>query len=271
VSSIYIPSFSEISAVAQGRGADSKAPGLWRGLVGAWPLQEVGGKTAFDVSGYRNHGTLKNMDAATDHVVTPMGRALDFDGSNDYVRINTKPVLTNQLTVCEWVLFANAAIVGGACSFCQQTWGAYTWDWEIYHGNSTPNLDFRAVGKLSSASPVLLDNSAYHICGVYDGANLRLYVNGKQSGADVAATGNVGNTAPDVEIGRGYNAYFSGRLANNLIFSRALSLSEIRSLYADPWAMYTLRRRVQVRGAAVGTTIRWPWQQRRRRRTAGVS
>jgi hypothetical protein len=199
-----------------------------------------------------------------------MGRALDFDGSNDYVRINTKPVLTNQLTVCEWVLFANAAIWGGACSFSQQTWGAYTWDWAIYHGNDYPNLDFRTVTKASSASPVLLNNSAYHICGVYDGANLRLYVNGKQSGADVAATGNVGNTAPDVEIGRGWAAYFSGRLANNLIFSRALSLSEIRSLYADPWAMYTLRRRVQVRGAAVGTTIRWPWQLRRHRRMAGA-
>jgi len=41
--SIYIPSFSEISAVAQGRGGDSQAPGLWRGLVGAWPLQEPRG------------------------------------------------------------------------------------------------------------------------------------------------------------------------------------------------------------------------------------
>ena len=70
---------------AESHGDLSDAPHLWRGLAGAWPMQEGGGVKAFDVSGYGNHGTLTNMDPATDWVVTEKGRALDFDGSNDGV------------------------------------------------------------------------------------------------------------------------------------------------------------------------------------------
>ena len=42
------------------------------------------------------------------------------------------------------------------------------------------------------------------------------------------------------------------------------------TIIAHPRLIYPSRRRVQVRGAAVGTTIRWPWQLRRHRRMAGA-
>ena len=61
-------------------------PGLWNGLAlnAHAPLGPTGA-TLRDVSGYRHNGTLTTMDLATDWVVTPLGWALDFDGTNDYV------------------------------------------------------------------------------------------------------------------------------------------------------------------------------------------
>ena len=55
-------------------------------LVGSWHLNEgSGATTAADTSGNGNNGTLTNMDPATDWVNGKFGKALDFDGSDDYV------------------------------------------------------------------------------------------------------------------------------------------------------------------------------------------
>mgnify|MGYP003394682368 FL=1 len=61
------------------------------GLVGAWSPAAQGrsigatGYTVPDLSGLGNHGTLTNMDAATDWVTTGGYPSLDFDGVNDHV------------------------------------------------------------------------------------------------------------------------------------------------------------------------------------------
>jgi len=61
-------------------------PSLWRGCVGAWaPCLGPSGLMLRDWSGFGNHGTLTNMDAAGDWVSSSGRYALDFDGSNDYV------------------------------------------------------------------------------------------------------------------------------------------------------------------------------------------
>ncbi len=60
---------------------------LARGLVGFWlPLPSLsGGMKLYDLSRYRNHGTLSNMDPRTDWVNTERGIALDFDGTDTSV------------------------------------------------------------------------------------------------------------------------------------------------------------------------------------------
>lgn len=63
---------------------------LRQGLVGAWcPSLPNGGSgnTLPDQSGYNNHGTLTNM-GPEDWVSGQYGRALDFDGSDDFVTIS---------------------------------------------------------------------------------------------------------------------------------------------------------------------------------------
>ena len=58
---------------------------LKQGLVGCWiPSVSGSGNTLPDVSGYGNHGTLTNM-SPDDWVSGQYGRALDFDGVNDFL------------------------------------------------------------------------------------------------------------------------------------------------------------------------------------------
>jgi len=278
---VQIPTFGEILTVSQGLGADSLAPGLWRGLVGAWPLQEPGGLTAFDVSGYRNNGTLTNMDPATDHVVTPMGRALDFDGNNDYVLCPTAKgaPTTGPVSLAAWIYCRSLAdrrsilsINGGASA-----------GYRIYVDVTTGDLVYLLLGvggyTFSVADPIP-PNTWTHVALVSTGnsrtATAYIHPLGSAGTSETKAIGNTAGTPTEIAIGTRYSASvaqnLNGQLVNPCVWNRALLPSEVLRLYTDPWEMHTLRRRVQVRGTeAGGATIRWPWQQRRHRRMAGVS
>ena len=75
-----------------------------------------------------------------------------------------------------------------------------------------------------------------HFAGTYDGASMRLYINGAEV-ASAAQTGSM--TANTVDVtGAGPNwaddNALSARLADCRVYSRALSLSEIQTLYAEP-------------------------------------
>ncbi len=68
--------------------SESAYPNLWRGLVGWWlpSVNPRGGNRLFDLSPFRNHGTLQNM-TNDDWVVSGGAGSLDFDGVNDHVSI----------------------------------------------------------------------------------------------------------------------------------------------------------------------------------------
>ena len=68
------PSFDESAVVVQALAA---APAI------RLPFGEPDGDMALDVSGNANHGTLRGPERVRDE----LGRALRFDGRNDYVRV----------------------------------------------------------------------------------------------------------------------------------------------------------------------------------------
>lgn len=69
-------------------------PSLWRGRVGSWaPLLGPTGLSVRDWSGFANHGTLTNMDAASDWVTSQGRYALDFDATNDFVSLGSTQLL----------------------------------------------------------------------------------------------------------------------------------------------------------------------------------
>ena len=69
----------------------------------------------------------------------------------------------------------------------------------------------------------------------YDGANRRLYVNGVQVASD-AKTGLIQVTSNPLSIGGTavYGEYFTGRIDDVRVYSRALSAAEIQADMATP-------------------------------------
>jgi len=93
---------------------ESAYPQFWKGQIGAW-VPELGptGNTLRDVSGFGNHGTLQNMDPATDWVIggNPRipGYVLDYDGSDDQAAMgDVVDVGTADITGVMWVKFTSA-------------------------------------------------------------------------------------------------------------------------------------------------------------------
>ena len=85
---------------------ESAYPGLWSGVVGYWaPCRGPTGLRLHDVSRGSNWGTLTNMDAATDWVVSDGRYVLDFDGANDVVSMDsTRTYITDAqpFTIMAW-------------------------------------------------------------------------------------------------------------------------------------------------------------------------
>lgn len=72
----------------------------------------------------------------------------------------------------------------------------------------------------------------YHVVGVSDGTEIRIYVNGVQG--DVTHSGIEMHDMPHLEIGRypeSDDGYFNGLISEVAIFNRALTPEEIRGLY----------------------------------------
>ncbi|MBI2624582.1 LamG domain-containing protein [Candidatus Parcubacteria bacterium] len=206
------------------------------GLVGYWSLNDGVGATATDFSGQKNHGTLTNMDPSTDWVNGRLGKALDFDGSNDYVNAGGTVVsgVTNKLSVSAWV--RNGLTNQGEFFVGNHQINAGLYDWGLYNAAAVNVYSFFIK---NTSETVVNSNSVtlaavnvwFHVVGVYDGANTRIYINGVQEDSD-AQTGNVNNAGYNTIFGGGWNSvYFNGLIDEVRIYNRALTAGEVSALY----------------------------------------
>lgn len=214
---------------------------LKQGLVGAWcPSLGASGFRLIDRSGYNNHGTLNNMDTATDWVPSGGKLALDFDGVNDYVDINIyKPSST--MTVSLWVNirnFSNSPLIYAWINsslspdfgFLETNSGGD----RLFFGNrntSTTQTSFRDY----TLSTALQASKWVHLTTVkYIGSDTGdLFLNGVRQ---TSFTGQLYATTGDSDRLR-LAAYVSfptatnGQLDDVRLYSRALTPSEILLLY----------------------------------------
>jgi chitodextrinase len=190
-------------------------------LRGYWAFNEGAGTTASDSSGNGNTGTIYNAAWTTS---ADSSGALAFDGSTSYVAIANSQSLdpTSQLTVEAWVkpqtlLDTQKMIVDKASAYTLGIIGG-----EVSFGVSGPGL------AVTSSGAGLAAGAWYHIAGVYDGASIRVYVNGEEKGAQ-NASGAIAATSSGVTIGRrgeSSSLWFQGAIDEVRIHARALSPSE---------------------------------------------
>lgn len=247
-------------AVAHSRGADSDAPDLWDGLVLDLPIAAGGGTTAYDVSGYDNHGTLTNMDPATDWVASPYGWVLDFVRTDSqYVNLptNAKGLELTASGGTLWVLCRQTEAVNAIhYGLISRTRTSNTltsaYSLRTYDDARKLRGQLQIGAELTSVVSAFELNAWNSLAHSWDGTNQYLWVNGKLVGQQVQ-DGVPAYTPPTFAyIGRSKNTYFHGQIASAGIYNRALALSEIQQLYADPQAMHRLRRRIFASAVAPG-------------------
>jgi len=224
----------------------SKAPNNL-GLVGYWTFNEGTSTVALDYSGNKNKGTLVNGPT---WVNGKQGKALNFDGGNDYVEVSDTPTLrfTTSFSVSSRIYFKatdgvnDDVIVTKTLHASSQT-GYYL----IQNvGATTVSVGFYdGVGyRIASGATSIGLNTWAHVVGIFDdnGNTLRVYVNGVQDGELTSVTGNPQSNTDPLNIGSNQDQL--GKTINGLIddvrvYNRALSAGEVAALYNVGAAKYT--------------------------------
>jgi hypothetical protein len=197
------------------------------GLVAAYGFNEGSGTAVADLSGSNNTGTVSGAL----WVSGKAGNALSFDGVNDVVTVNDSSslALTTAMTIEAWV---NPRTPSGWRTVVMKerpSGLAYT-----LYGNTAsnqPSVEITTTSgvELRGASALPL-NMWTHLAATYDGARIRLYVNGVQT-TTVAATGTLVTSASPLRIGGNlvWGEYFDGIIDEMRIYNRALTATEIQT------------------------------------------
>jgi O-glycosyl hydrolase len=207
-------------------------------LVLAFDFGEAGGTTALDASGNGNAGTISG---AARTAAGKYGGALSFDGSSSWVTVpaTNSLNLTAGMTLEAWVQPA-AASTGWATALLKERPGGLAYALYAADGAGRPpagyinrnGADVDAAG--SSALPL---NSWSHLAATYDGAILRLYINGTQVHSR-SQTGNIATSTGPLRIGGNgiWGEHFSGLIDEVRVYDTALTQTQIQTDMNSPVA-----------------------------------
>ena len=211
-------------------------PSVPANLVGAWGFDETSGTTAVDASGRGNTGTLNGPTRTT---AGKVGGALSFNGVNDWVTVADANVLdlTTGMTMEAWVRPTAVGSLWRTVMMKEQpnnnlTYALYAGDGAGHAGANVFTTADRGVTG-TTATPL---NAWTHLAATYDGATLRLYVNGVQA-ASRAVTGSIRATTGVLRIGGNNiwtNEWFAGLIDEVRLYNKALTAAEIQADMTKP-------------------------------------
>jgi hypothetical protein len=228
---IYLVSFVLVLSVALTSAAKAE-------LVGWWRFDEGSGTIVTDLSEYGNNGTLQGDPQ---WVNGKFGKALQFDGVDDYVEIPHADILTvdNEVTVMAWINverlgFSDADNYQGivAKSNNPRSYSLYTQGSGTLHFSTTSTATNAYVGS-SSSGQVPLNEWVHVAAKVEDGGHV-YYINGEPSGtggSDIVLPG-TDDTSPVVigRTGEGANRSLLGMIDDVRIYNEALTQEEIQAI-----------------------------------------
>ena len=198
------------------------------GLVAAWGFNEGTGSTVTDASGNNNTGTISG---ATWSTLGRYGNALSFSGTSNLVLVPYSSALnvTTGMTLSAWVY--PTATQSGWRTIVQREVDAYFLHASSDAGALRPGAGgtFNGTDHHLSAPSAIAVNTWTHLAVTYDGATLRLFVNGTQVNT-TPATGLLQTGTTPLRIGNNtYGESFQGRIDDVRIYNRAQTAAEIQS------------------------------------------
>lgn len=237
------------------------------GLVGAWSpaLSGATGSTLYDLSGRRNHGTLTNMDPATDWVIQNGYTALDFDASNDLVTAPLSAAGKIKQSFVAW-MWRSATSVTNGCGFAplandRLSFIAFS-DANLYASAENGTANYHVYNSIPGVG-------MHMIACVFDGSQatnatrLKTYVDGiyvAPSGTDGTIPTSLGSATP-FDLGRDtVGRPTGGRTMEAIVFDRVLHDRDIAHLYSlgpGGWAIPRQRRWNALGAAAASFQAAW--------------
>ena len=218
--------------------------GLNDGLVAYYPFNG----NANDASGNRNNATVYSATLTTNRFGIA-NAAYDFNGSSSYIDIPQNAILnglTTNFTLSAWIYQRGInqnfgyRIIDKCPAGLPGGWTFDTWD-----GSSYRRLRLQAAG---SYNPNVIGATFYslmqwhHVVATVSGTTGKVYLDGNLDGS--GDVGSIPQNMLDVYIGRanigcgggcGLEEFFNGLIDDVRIYNRALSPSEIQSLYTQDY------------------------------------
>jgi len=199
------------------------------GLVAAYAFNEGSGTTVTDSSGNNNNGTIT---AATWTAAGKFGNALTFNGTSARVTIPSAPSLqlTTGMTLEAWVFPSSTP--SGWRSIVTKTIDGYYLMASSENPGPGPTIGgtWTSGGDYQPAPTALTANVWTHVAATFDGATMRVFVNGVQVASKAKALA-YAPTAGTLQIGGDSypGEFFAGRIDEVRIYNRALSAAEIQT------------------------------------------
>ena len=206
-------------------------------LAGYWAFDNGQGTVATDSSGQQppNNGTLV---AGPTWTTGKVGGALAFDGSNDLVDVHDSPSLdiSGGITLAAWIK-PNAVATQRVITKDYGTANGYELSLSssghafVRFNHATSGDTYRLDAKASYPTD---GNTWVHLAATYDGATIKIYVNGVLDNSK-ATTFTIGTNnvdlglGADVGSGSGTNT-LHGQMDEARIYNGALSAQEIQAL-----------------------------------------
>ena len=202
------------------------------GLINDWAFDESSGTIALDSVG-ANSGLLQNFnfDPSSGWTSGVDGNALNFDGIDDYVALDSTAIaLTNNFTVTAWLCPKNPAAAGAflslRCSYLASGLRFFvTQNSLMMQGETTDGWEYTQF-----ADGLVTSNTWQHVAIVYDKSVMTVYLDGVEQSSTNWGGDFVMDSKWPSKIGTEGGYYFNGAIDDMRVYNRTLSPTEIQTL-----------------------------------------
>lgn len=216
--------------------------------VGVWSFETVNGNQTPDGLGNGNNGTIYGNPVQEDSGIPALGKAMRFDGMDDYIDIGDKDSLdmgTSDFTIEAWVKM----------TLSNERTVASKYYYSGYPGYLMGTVDGKVQGfirdtdsfKRSTQDGVSVnDGKWHHIAVVFDrDSYMTRYVDGQQTGTQDDITAQSGSVTNDrlFQIGKwdwASTLFFSGAIDEVRIYRQAMTSAQIQKHYAEGLERFAL-------------------------------
>lgn len=187
-------------------------------LLAYWKFNEGIGNIIHDLSGNQKHG---NISGNVNWITGRTGRALNFDGSTTQITLSPL-TLSSTHTISIWFYPITGIGTTGYQTIITQDDVI-----GIYYLSTTKKIDFFYSGNDHQSTTAIIENMWNHFCIVCNAGAVSYYLNGSPDGVSSSGLGynpNIMGIDPSSDT-------FGGNIDEIIVWGRALSASEVLSIY----------------------------------------